>query len=66
MLSRALILAIAAVSLNLILGFGGMVSLGRAAYLGIGAYGVGIASYYDIYDGTTHIAIALIVSGLSR
>ena len=47
LLSRALILAIAVISLNLILGFGGMVSLGHAAYLGIGAYCVGIPSYYD-------------------
>ena len=32
----------AAVSLNLILGYGGMVSFGHAAYLGIGGYAVGI------------------------
>ncbi|HKJ53567.1 MAG TPA: branched-chain amino acid ABC transporter permease, partial [Gammaproteobacteria bacterium] len=38
LLSRGLILAIAVVSLNLILGYGGMVSLGHAAYIGIGAY----------------------------
>ncbi|MGB1309746.1 MAG: branched-chain amino acid ABC transporter permease [Leucothrix sp.] len=64
LLSRALILAIAATSLNLILGFGGMVSLGHAAYIGIGAYSVGIASYYDYYDGWLHIALALGVSAL--
>ncbi len=40
--SRVLIFALAATSLNLILGFGGMVSFGHAAYLGIGAYTVGI------------------------
>ena len=64
LLSRALILAIAVISLNLILGFGGMVSLGHAAYIGIGAYCVGIASYYDYYDGWLHIVLALSVSGL--
>ena len=64
LLSRALILAIAATSLNLILGFGGMVSLGHAAYIGIGAYSVGIASYYDYYDGWLHIGLALCVSAL--
>ncbi|MEZ5537737.1 MAG: branched-chain amino acid ABC transporter permease [Thiolinea sp.] len=64
LLSRALILAIAALSLNLILGFGGMVSLGHAAYIGIGAYSVGIASYYDYYDGWLHIALALGVSAV--
>ncbi len=62
LLSRALILGIAAVSLNLILGFGGMVSLGHAAYIGIGAYCVGIPSYYDYYNGWLHLALALSVS----
>jgi len=62
LLSRALILAIAVVSLNLILGFGGMISLGHAAYIGIGAYSVGIASYYDYYNGWLHLALALSVS----
>ena len=64
LLSRALILGIAAISLNLILGFGGMISLGHAAYIGIGAYCVGISSYYDYYNGWLHIALALSVSGI--
>ena len=62
LLSRALIISIAAISLNLILGFGGMVSLGHAAYIGIGAYCVGIPSYYDYYNGWLHLALALSVS----
>ena len=40
--SRILIYAIAAASLNFILGYGGMVSFGHAAFFGIGAYTVGI------------------------
>ena len=40
--SRILIFALAATSLNLVLGFGGMVSFGHAAFMGIGAYAVGI------------------------
>ncbi len=40
--TRIIIMAIAAVSLDLIMGYGGMVSFGHAAYLGIGAYAVGI------------------------
>jgi branched-chain amino acid transport system permease protein len=40
---RFLIFAIAAVSLDLILGYGGMVSFGHAAYFGLGAYTVGLA-----------------------
>jgi branched-chain amino acid transport system permease protein len=64
LLSRALIIGIAAISLNLILGFGGMVSLGHAAYIGIGAYCVGIPSYYDYYNGWLHLALALSVSAV--
>jgi len=64
LLSRGLIFAIAVTSLNLILGYGGMVSLGHAAYIGIGAYCVGIPSYYDYYSGWLHLALALGVSGL--
>ncbi|OZI27432.1 branched-chain amino acid ABC transporter permease [Bordetella genomosp. 7] len=39
---RMLIYAVAATSLNLILGYGGMVALGHAAFFGAGAYAVGI------------------------
>src|SRR5262249_22566859 len=46
--TRVVILAIAALSLNLIMGFGGMVSFGHAAYLGIGGYAVGILSQEGI------------------
>ncbi len=45
--SRILIYAIAAVSLDLLLGFAGMISLGHAAYVGIGAYVVGIFFYHS-------------------
>jgi len=56
---RILILAIAAASLNLILGYGGMVSFGHAAYLGIGAYAVGILAFYGISDGFLQWAVAI-------
>jgi branched-chain amino acid transport system permease protein len=39
---RVMIFAIAAISLNLIMGYGGMVSFGHAAYFGLGAYGAAI------------------------
>jgi branched-chain amino acid transport system permease protein len=61
---RLMILAIAALSLNLILGYGGMISFGHAAYLGIGAYGVGIPAYYDLYNGWFHVAVAVTASAL--
>ncbi len=44
--SRVLIYALAAVSLDLILGYGGLVSLGHAAFLGAGAYTVGILAHH--------------------
>jgi branched-chain amino acid transport system permease protein len=57
---RIMVFAIAAVSLDLILGYGGLVSFGHAAYLGIGAYAVGILSYYGIDNGFLHFAVALL------
>ncbi len=60
--TRLVVLAIAAVSLNLILGHGGMISFGHAAYLGIGAYAVGIPAYYEIYNGFIQIGLAIVVA----
>jgi branched-chain amino acid transport system permease protein len=56
---RIMILAIAAVSLNLILGYGGMVSFGHAAYLGVGAYAVGILGFYGVTSGWLQWAVAI-------
>jgi len=61
---RIMILAIAAVSLNLILGYGGMVSFGHAAYLGIGAYAVGILGFYGVHNGWLQWATAIGASAL--
>jgi branched-chain amino acid transport system permease protein len=62
--TRIIILAIAAVSLNLIMGFGGMVSFGHAAYLGIGGYVVGILAKEGIDSGFIQWPLALVLSGL--
>jgi len=48
--SRILIYALAAVSLNLILGYGGMVSFGHAAFFGAGAYVVGILAFHGVEE----------------
>jgi branched-chain amino acid transport system permease protein len=61
---RIMILAIAAVSLNLILGYGGLVSFGHAAYLGVGAYAVGILGFYGFTSGWLHLAVAIATSAL--
>jgi branched-chain amino acid transport system permease protein len=62
--TRILILALAAVSLNLILGYGGMVSFGHAAYLGIGGYAVGILAHEHIMSGFIQWPVALAASAL--
>ena len=62
--TRIVILAIAAVSLNLILGYGGMMSFGHAAYLGIGGYAVGILSFEGVPSGFVQWPVALVVSAL--
>lgn len=61
---RIMIFAIAALSLNLILGYGGMVSFGHAAYLGIGGYSVGILAYYGIDNGFLQWGVAIGASAL--
>ncbi len=62
--TRLIILSIAAVSLNLVLGYGGMVSFGHAAFIGLGAYAVGIPFYYDITNGFLQFGLAIVVSAL--
>ena len=61
---RIMIFAIAAVSLDLILGYGGMVSFGHAAYLGLGAYAVAIPAHYGIESGLVQWPLAMVLSGL--
>jgi branched-chain amino acid transport system permease protein len=44
--AKMMIFAIAAATLDLILGYGGMVSFGHAAYIGVGAYAVAVSAKY--------------------
>jgi len=60
--TRIVILAMAAVSLNLIMGFGGMVSFGHAVYLGIGGYAVGILAFEKFTSGFIQWPVALLAS----
>jgi len=62
--TRILIMALAALSLNLIMGFGGMVSFGHAAYLGIGGYAVGILAKEGIGSGFVQWPTAIAASAL--
>ena len=64
LVTRILIFALAATSLNLILGFGGMVSFGHAAFLGVGAYTVVILSQMGVVDAWVAWPTAMVVAGL--
>ena len=63
--ARILIFAIAALGLNLILGYGAMVSFGHALYIGIGAYAVGILSFHGVTSGWAHLAAGLAVGAVA-
>jgi branched-chain amino acid transport system permease protein len=62
--TRVLIISIGAVSLNLIMGYGGMASFGHAAYLGIGGYAVGILWKEGFGSGFVQWPVAVGVSSL--
>ena len=62
--TRILIFALAATSLNFILGFGGMVSFGHAAFLGVGAYTVVILSQMGVVNAWVAWPTAMVVAGL--
>ena len=64
LVARVMIFAIAAVSLDLILGGGGLVSFGHAAFIGIGAYAVAILDANGIIDATVVVPAALAGGGL--
>ena len=61
---RILVFALAALGLNLALGFGGMVSLGHAMYIGLGAYAVAIPASLGITAGWIHLLTALVVTAI--
>lgn len=62
--SRILILGLAATSLNFILGFGGMVSFGHAAFVGVGAYTVGILMQHGMTSAVVAWPAAMLMGGL--
>jgi len=61
---RIMILAIAPVSLTLILAYGGLVSFAHAPSLGIAAYAVGILGFYGVTNGWIQWAVAIGASAL--
>lgn len=64
LLTRALIFSIAALSLDLILGYGAMISFGHAAFLGLGSYSVGMLSGHGIDGLWIHLLVALFAAAI--
>jgi len=63
--TRIMIFVVAAASLNLILGFGGMVSFGHAAFLGVGAYAVGILMFHGVASACISWPSSMVIGGLA-
>ncbi|MEM7527972.1 MAG: branched-chain amino acid ABC transporter permease [Pseudomonadota bacterium] len=61
---KAMILALAAISLDILIGQAGLVSLGHAAFIGLGAYVTGISLEEGLYDATTILALTVAASAL--
>ncbi|UWU84205.1 branched-chain amino acid ABC transporter permease [Bradyrhizobium yuanmingense] len=62
--TRIIILALAAASLNLIMGFAGLMSFGHAAYLGIGGYAVGMLAQEGVGSGFIQFPVAIAASAI--
>ena len=62
--TRIAIYAIAAVALDFVLGFGGLVSFGHAAFVGIGGYTLAIAGVNGITEAALTLPLAGAASGL--
>src|SRR3546814_7680003 len=63
--ARIIIYAIAASALNLVLGYGGLVSFGHALFFGIGAYGVALPVFHGIDNGWVHLILVFGVCGVA-
>lgn len=64
LVSRGMILGMAAVSLSLLVGAGGLISLGHAAMLGVGAYTVAALDLAGITDALVVFPAAMVAAGL--
>jgi branched-chain amino acid transport system permease protein len=62
--TRIVIWSIGAISLNMILGYGGLVSFGHAVFFGVGGYAVGILAANNITSGWIQWPIAILAAAL--
>jgi branched-chain amino acid transport system permease protein len=60
--TRIMILALGAMSLDLLIGYGAMISFGHAAFIGLGAYSVAILASHGITDGFVQLAAVIATS----
>jgi branched-chain amino acid transport system permease protein len=65
LLNEIVILALFAMSLDLILGYAGIVSLGHAAFLGVGAYAAGLFALHVSADPLAGLAAGMLCAGLA-
>jgi len=63
--TRVLVLGLAAMALNLLLGYGGALSFGQAAYFGLGAYGAGLAMLHLAPSTMLGLLVGTLVGGLA-
>jgi branched-chain amino acid transport system permease protein len=63
-LNEIVIIGLFALSLDLILGYAGIVSLGHAAFFGLGAYVAGIMAKYGIADPLIGLAAAALAAAI--
>ena len=62
--SRIVVFGVAATSLNLVLGYGSMVSFGHAAFVGVGAYVTGVMISEGVQSGVAHLAATVAITAL--
>src|SRR5271170_145856 len=63
--SRVVVLGLAAMSLNFLLGFTGVLSFGHAAYFGLGAYGAGLTIKYLVPNTLVGMAVGVSVGTIA-
>jgi branched-chain amino acid transport system permease protein len=62
--TRVMVFAIAALALDLIVGYGALVSFGHAAFLGLGAYAVGVLGAHGMTDALLSLPFAITLAAL--
>jgi branched-chain amino acid transport system permease protein len=63
--TRVLVLGLAAMSLNFLLGFTGVLSFGHAAYFGLGAYGAGLTLKYLAASTPLALLLGMLLGGIA-